>query len=143
MPSPAKLLEEQVATWPHVSVASHRFSGREFRFNRAEIGHVHAWGDVDIPYTRAIRDVLLADHLAQSHRWLPDSGWITFHMGSAADVPHAIWLLRLSWLRYAIKSSPDPSRTLRVESEQLRLSPALTLLLAQFVPAETAAGEPA
>lgn len=143
MSSPAKLLEEQVAAWPHVSVAQHRFGGREFRFNKAEIGHVHFWGDVDIPYPRAIRDALLADQLAQPHRWLPNSGWITFRMSSAADLAHSLRLMRLSWLRYALKSSPDPTLTLREESQQLHLGPTLASLLAQFLPAHTPNAEPA
>jgi hypothetical protein len=140
--SSAKLLEEQVATWPHVSVAPHRFGGREFRFNKAEIGHVHFWGVVDIPYPRAIHDALLADQLTQPHRWLPDSGWVIFHMSSAADLDHALRLMRLSWLLYTLKSAPDPSLSLREESEQLHLGPTLASLLAQFVPAHTDAREP-
>jgi hypothetical protein len=134
MSSPAKLLEEQVAAWPHVSVAPHRFGGREFRFNKAEIGHVHFWGDVDIPYPRAIRDALLADHLAQPHRWLPDSGWITFHMSSAADLAHSLRLMRLSWLRYMLKSAADPSLTLREESTRMDLPSTIVNLLSQFAP---------
>ena len=30
-------LEQQVGTWPHVSVHPHRFDGREFRFGDAEL----------------------------------------------------------------------------------------------------------
>ena len=66
-----KKLEEQVAAWPHVSVHPHRFGGREFRLGNAELGHVHLGGTVDIPFTRAVRDALLADGLAEEHRWVP------------------------------------------------------------------------
>ena len=134
MPSPAKQLEEQISTWPNVSVAPHRFGGREFLFEKAEIGHVHFWGDVDIPFPCTIHDVLLAGQLAQRHRWLPDSGWITFHISNSTDLDHALWLMRLSWLRYAIKSSSDPALTLQRESESLHLDPSLSSLFSQFAP---------
>ncbi len=134
MVSPAKLLEEQVAVWPQVSVAPHRFGGREFRLQKAEIGHVHFWGDVDIPFPRAIHDILIADGLAQRHRWLPDSGWITFHMAGPDGIDHALWLLRLSYLRYMLKTAPDPSLTLQHEAQRLNLGEKLVAVLAQFIP---------
>jgi len=134
MSSLAKQLEERISSWPHVFVAPHRFGGREFLFGKAEIGHVHFWGDVDIPFTRAIHDILLAGQLADRHRWLPDSGWITFHMDNPAHLDRALWLMRLSWLRYALKSLPDPALTLQRESESMRLPFDLVALLSQFVP---------
>ncbi|HEV2135257.1 MAG TPA: luciferase family protein [Terracidiphilus sp.] len=130
----AKKLEAEVVGWPHVSVAPHQFAAREFRFQKAQIGHVHLWGDVDIPFPRAVHDVLLAEGCAQRHRWLPDSGWITFHLREDADVARAIWLLRLSYLRYALKTAGNAERVLAEELERLELSPALTALMRQFLP---------
>lgn len=127
-------LEEAVASWPEVSVHSHRFAGREFRFGKAEIGHVHAFGTLDIPFTRAIRDALLAEGLAQEHRWVPESGWITFSLQSKKELPHALWLMRLSYLRYALKQMPNPQKFLEEESGRLGLSSQFLSLLQQFVP---------
>ena len=73
-------LEETVASWPRISVHPHRFGGREFRFANAEVGHVHYRGIVDIPFPRSIRDALLTEELAEEHRWVPNSGWITFRI---------------------------------------------------------------
>jgi hypothetical protein len=101
-------LEEQVGAWPHVSVHPHRFGGREFRIGNAELGHLHIGGTVDIPFPRAVRDALLADGLAEEHRWVPNSGWTTFHVRSEGDLQHALWLMRLSYLRYALKTASDP-----------------------------------
>jgi hypothetical protein len=129
----AKKLEAEVAGWPHVSVAPHQFAAKEFRFHKAEIGHVHFWGDVDIPFPRAVHDVLLAEGRAQRHRWLPDSGWVTFHLHGDADVEQAIWLLRLSYLRYALKAEGDAERVLAQEIERLELSPALSALMGRFL----------
>jgi hypothetical protein len=100
----AKKLEEEVSAWPSISVHPHRFGGREFRFGSAEVGHMHAGEVVDIPFPRSVRDTLLAERLAEEHRWVPNSGWVTFQMRSEEDLSHALWLMRLSYLRYALKS---------------------------------------
>ena len=51
-------LEKAIVSWPGLSLHPHRFAGRECRFGKAEIGHVHASGNLDIPFTRVIRDAL-------------------------------------------------------------------------------------
>jgi hypothetical protein len=129
-----KKLEEEVSTWPRITIHPHRFGGREFRFGSAEVGHVHVGGIVDIPFTRAIHDALLAEGLAEEHRWVPNSGWITFHVRSEEDIRHALWLLRLSCLRYALKTAHDPRGLLDQESEALRLEPQFKPLLEKFIP---------
>src|SRR5712691_8368717 len=112
-----KRLEETVASWPRISVHAHRFGGREFRFANAEVGHVHYRGIVDIPFPRSIRDALLTEGLAEEHRWVPNSGWITFQVRSEADLKQALWLMRLSYLRYVLKTVTDPRNLLEHESE--------------------------
>ena len=129
-----KKLEEEVSTWPHVSVHAHRFGGGEFLFDKAELGHVHTGGIVDIPFPRSIHDALLAVGLAQEHRWVPNSGWITFRIRSEEDLKHALWLMRLSYLRYALKRAADPRELFEQESKQLCLSPQFKSLLEPFVP---------
>src|SRR5437899_960374 len=128
-----KRLEEEVSTWPNISIHPHRFGGREFRFGDAEVGHVHIGGIIDIPFTRSIRNALLAEGLAEEHHWLPNSGWITFQMHSEEDLSHALWLMRLSYLRYLLKAAADPRKLFEQESEQLRLSPRFKSLLEPFV----------
>ncbi len=129
-----KKLEEEVSGWPHISVHPHRFAGREFRFLSAELGHVHTGGIIDIPFPRSIHDALLAVGLAQEHRWVPNSGWITFRIRSEKDLKHALWLMRLSYLRYALKRAADPRELFEQESKQLCLSPQFKSLLEPFVP---------
>jgi hypothetical protein len=130
-----KSLEEQVSAWPQISVHAHRFGGREFRFGSAEVGHVHQGGMVDIPFPRSVRDALLAEGLAEEHRWVPNSGWITFHVRSEEDFKHAVWLLRFSYLRYAMKAAPDPRELLDRQSRELDLSPHFRSLLKALLPA--------
>jgi len=129
-----KALEAAVSAWSRVSVHPHRFGGREFLFGAAEVGHVHTNGIVDIPFTRPIHDLLLSEGLAEEHRWVPNSGWITFRIRSEQDIHHALWLLRLSYLRYELKTASDPRGTLDKESEELHLTPQFKSLLDPFVP---------
>lgn len=129
-----KRVEAEVSSWAEVSVHPHRFAGREFRFGRAEIGHIHLGGVLDIPFPRPLRDELLAKGLAEQHRWVPDSGWTTFRLRSESDLQHALWLLRLSYLRYAMKSAENPVAFFESESERLGLSQRMKSLLEPFLP---------
>jgi hypothetical protein len=127
-------LEQEVVLWPEVSVHSHRFGGREFRFRSAEIGHVHVGGVIDIPFPRSIRDALLDEGGAETHHWVPDSGWVTFRVRGEDDLQHALWLMRVSYLRYALKTAATACEMLEREAKELRLSPRLKSLLKPFVP---------
>ena len=127
-------VEGEISRWPHISVHPHRFGGREFLFGKAEVGHIHLGGVVDIPFTRAIHDALLREGLAEEHRFVPNSGWVTFRVRSERDRHHAMWLMRLSYLRYLLKSEPDPRRLFEEESERLNLTSEFKSLLVPFVP---------
>ena len=89
-------------------------------------------GIVDVPFPRSVRDALLAAGLAEEHRWVPNSGRITFHVHSEEDLKHALWLMRLSYLRYLLKTASDPRGLLENETEELRLSPRFKSLLERF-----------
>src|SRR5258708_30952118 len=134
MMSRMKNLEDEISAWPHVSIHPHRFGGREFRFGDAEVGHMHTGGTVDIPFPRSVRDALLEEGLAEEHRWVPNSGWITFRVRSEEDFNHAVWLLRLSYLRYAMKAAPDPRELLDQQSQELDLNPHFRSLLKTLLP---------
>jgi len=127
-------LERQVLSWPGVSAHPHRFGGREFRFRAAELGHVHAGGIVDIPFPRPVHDALLDEGLAKEHHWVPNSGWITYRLRGENDFAHAVGLMRLSYLRYVVKTAADPLTLVERESERLHLSPRFKTLLAAFLP---------
>jgi hypothetical protein len=129
-----KKLEDVVCTWPNITVHTHRFGGREFSFGSAEVGHPHIGGVVDVPFPRAVRDALLAEGLAEEHRWVPNSGWITFHVRGEDELAHALWLMRLSYLRYALKAAADPHGLFERETEELHLSPKFRSLLEPFLP---------
>lgn len=126
-------LEQEVTSWPGVTAYSHQFAGREFRFGDAEIGHVHVGGVVDIPFPRAVRDALLAKGMADEHHWVPDSGWATFRIRREDQMAHAIWLMRVSYARYAIKNSQDSRKMFEDESARLGLQEPFLSLLGKFV----------
>ncbi|MGB7844497.1 MAG: luciferase family protein [Candidatus Acidiferrum sp.] len=139
-----KKLEDTVASWPQISIYSHRFGGREFRLASAEVGHVHEGGIVDIPFPRSIRDALLTEGLAEEHHWVPNSGWVTFHVRSDQDLQHAVWLMRLSYFRYALKTAANPRELFVEATQELQLTPGFKSLLEQFVPlTEARIGRPA
>jgi hypothetical protein len=56
------------------------------------------------------------------------------------DLRHALWLLRLSYVRYALKAEDNPRKMFEQESENLHLSPQFASLLAEFMPAATIRG---
>ena len=122
-------IESYVLGWPRVSMHTHRFGGKEFRFERAEIGHLHPNGVLDIPFTRRIRDALIEHGLAEVHRYVPDSGWTTFRIRSEADVKHGLKLLRLSYVRYLLKTAPDPIGLWAQQSAALQLPVTIETLL--------------
>jgi Luciferase/Rhodanese-like domain len=129
-----KIVEDAVSAWPHITVNPHRFGGREFIFGSAEVGHVHIGGVVDIPFPRSVHDALLLEGLAEEHRWVPNSGWITFRIHNEQDIDHALWLMQLSYLRYTLKTASDPRKVFKQESEELHLSSRFKSLLEPFVP---------
>jgi luciferase-like monooxygenase len=129
-----KHFEEQLAAWPNISLHLHRFGGKEFLFGSAEIGHMREGGILDIPFPRAVRNAVLAAGLAEQHHWVPNSGWITFRVRNAGDLSNAMWLMRLSYIRYAVKTAIDPRGMLEQESAEMKLSPEFKSLLERFVP---------
>jgi hypothetical protein len=62
------VLKREVSSWEGVSVHPHPFAAQEYRCGRAEVGHVHLWGNVDIPFPRAICDLLVEQKPAERHR---------------------------------------------------------------------------
>jgi len=103
--------------------------------------HSHQWHRLTYRLPRPVHDLLLAEGLAEQHRWVPNSGWITFpHPQRAGTITHALWLMRLSYLRYAPQGKLQTrAGCFEHESEELRLSPRFKSLLEPFVPKNTPA----
>ena len=91
---------EEITAWDGVTAHPHRFGGVEWRIRRAELGHLHPDGTLDIPFTRQLHELLVKGGFAERHHWVPDSGWTTFRIRSAEELGSGRRLLRLSWLRH-------------------------------------------
>jgi hypothetical protein len=89
-----------VESWPGVVVEPHRFGGQEFTLGGREFGHVHGTRQVDIPFPKRIRDVVVAAGLTSTHHLFPESGWVTTYLRSGADAERAVWLLRIAYLSH-------------------------------------------
>jgi len=130
-----KRIEMQACQWPGISASPHRFGGRVFRLGRWEVGHVHNDGVVEIRLPRSLRDELLAQGLVEQHHTEP--GYVMFRIRRELDINHAVWLLRISYLRFVLKAVPDPAKRFDQESEGLRLTPRLKAALRRFLPVES------
>jgi hypothetical protein len=95
----SEVIIEEVSSWPGVEVSPHRFGGVEFHVGKRELGHLHGDHLADLPFTRAIRDELLAAGRVVRHRPLPDSGWASRHIHTAEDVTAVVELLRMQYDR--------------------------------------------
>lgn len=95
----AEEIEQAVTSWPGVTAQPHRFGGVEFRVHNHEIGHLHGDRLADLPFPLRLRHELVAAGRAAPHHVLPDSGWVSFHIRGAGDVPAAIELFRLNYDR--------------------------------------------
>lgn len=92
-------LEALLRAWPGVESIPHRFGGLEFRVDRREIGHVHPNGMLDVPFPMRVRRDVVAAGRAEAHHMLPNTGWVTFRIRTEHDLPAAVALLRMNYLR--------------------------------------------
>ena len=98
-------IEREVASWPGVTIGLHEMGGgQEFRYGRVELGHLHGDFCADLPFTRKIRDELLAAGRAEVHPPLPDSGWVRRSLATVDDAQAIIELFRLNYDRTVARS---------------------------------------
>jgi hypothetical protein len=96
---PGERIRREVLGWPGVSAAPHRFGGEEFHLGKRELGHLHGHHLADLPFPVRVREDLVRDGRAQIHHVLPESGWVSYPIRGADDVPGAIALFRLAYDR--------------------------------------------
>lgn len=107
----ARMIKQEVLGWPGVTTEPHRFGGVEFRVNHREIGHLHGSHLAHLPFTKRIRDELVASGRAVSHHVLPNSGWVSFYVRGTQDVADAIALFRLNYDRLVKIGQSDATRS--------------------------------
>jgi hypothetical protein len=104
----------EVGSWDGVEVVTEpRFGGPAFQLGRRQLGHLHDAGDrgafADIPLPRTLRDELIAAGRARPHSAMPDSGWLTVPVRTAADLAGAVEVFRLAYERARRKHAPARS----------------------------------
>jgi len=92
-------IRAEVASWPGISEAPHRFGAIEFRLGRREIGHLHGDALADLPFPVKIREQLVREGKARAHHYLPESGWVSLPLRDEESVEAAISLFRLAYDR--------------------------------------------
>jgi hypothetical protein len=97
--NPGEMIRSEVTSWPGVEAAPHRYGGVEFRLGKRELGHLHGDYLADLPFPVRVRAQLVADGKALPHHILPASGWVSYPIRDAADVPGALALFRLAYER--------------------------------------------
>lgn len=97
---------DEVRRWPGVELRQHasstepgRSDGMEFRLYGKQIGHVHSDCSVHLALTKALKASLIEKHLAESMPNASTSGWAMLSPLTEDDAHHAIWLLRLNYVR--------------------------------------------
>jgi hypothetical protein len=108
----------EVGNWEGVEVGREpRFGGPMFMLGRRQLGHLHDAGErgafADIPLPRALRDELIEAARARPHSAMPDSGWLTVPVRTAADLAGAVEVFRLAYERARAKARRTPGATER------------------------------
>jgi hypothetical protein len=91
-------IEAAVTRWNGVTAHDHRFGGREFRYGKRELGHLHGDRLADLPFPRRIAAMLVETGRAQPHRFAR-GGWVSLPIRGEDDVDAAVELFRLSYER--------------------------------------------
>jgi hypothetical protein len=91
-------LEGEVLSWPGVVKEDGGDGTTVYRLRRRETGHLHEDDVADVPFTRALRDELIAGGRADPHR-AGISGYVSYRVDAAERVEGALALLRLSYPR--------------------------------------------
>jgi hypothetical protein len=97
---------DEVRRWPGVELRQHasptdpgQADGMEFRLYGKQIGHVHSDCSVHLALTKALKATLIEQHLAESMPDAATSRWAMLSPLTEDDAQHAIWLLRLNYVR--------------------------------------------
>lgn len=96
------IIDEALA-WPGVERGKGRFGSVTLNVGRRELGHFHGDSVADIPLPRALRDQLVDEHTVLTHRFAPDSGWVSVPLTDAEAEQRVIGLLRRNYERAVAK----------------------------------------
>ena len=98
---------KEVRRWPGVQIREHvnplaaedGDDGVEFRLYGRQIGHVHPDCSVHVSLTKALKQMVIDQGLAQSLELAGSAAWAAYQAERTEDAARAIWLLRLNYVR--------------------------------------------
>jgi hypothetical protein len=71
--------------------------------------HIHGHGHCDIRLSKSDQEWVLAESKARSHRWAPETGYVTFMVNNEEDLDRAMDLIRISHAHFAGSQGAPPS----------------------------------
>ncbi|HEU4823271.1 MAG TPA: luciferase family protein [Nitrososphaeraceae archaeon] len=93
-------VQQELLSWPGVTMHDHRFGGIEFRVNGREMGHMHGDMLADLPFPKDVGKKLIEEGRASPHHVLPESGWISYYVNGIEEGAHdVIELFRMQYER--------------------------------------------
>ena len=113
-------VQQELLSWPGVTMHDHRFGGVEFRINGREMGHMHGDQLLDLPFPKDVGRKLIEEGSASPHHVLPESGWISYYIRDNEDIHGVMELFRLQYERmtsYGKKKNNEEQRKYRVSGQ--------------------------
>jgi hypothetical protein len=101
-------LDRAIAAWPGVETVMMGEGqgqggfwvppGTSYRLGGRELGHIHVTGEADLPFTRVLRDRLIAEGRAHAHA-AGFPGVVTREVRGPDDLPAVLALFRMNYDR--------------------------------------------
>jgi hypothetical protein len=89
---PAQRVSGEIQSWPKIVAATHWYlhdrtqvDGADFYVGERELGHIHLDGEIHLGTTKALRDVLIEQRLAEPFEW--HEAWVQFSIRSNQTAP--------------------------------------------------------
>src|SRR4051812_44003906 len=90
---------DEVRRWPGVEMRAHashsepgEADGVEFRLYGRQIGHLHGNCALHVALTKALKEAVVSENLAEPLDIAPRSPWTMFNPSTITDTERAIWL---------------------------------------------------
>lgn len=93
----AEKISAEVLSWTGVTSEPGRFGSEVFRYGRREIGHLHGYGDADIPLPKEARERVLAGGRARRHAF--SEGFVSYPMRDREDAAAITEAMRANYER--------------------------------------------
>lgn len=87
-------IENEVLTWPGISVSVHPYGGLQVNLGKHELGHLHGNGLLDVLLNRQLKTKVMMLAGVLDHHVFKNSGWVSLRVKTTADRDLGIAILR-------------------------------------------------